>query len=127
MSYQSDMRGAALRLWCAALQLKSQHLAVAAYLFGLTAECALKFVAASLPNGTRDEVQWAHFPPLRTALRNIGQGRGFAGLRRLIESDAFLNQWDISIRYARKEDINNKPIADWEVHAREAIKLMEGT
>lgn len=87
----------------------------------------MKFVAASLPGGTKDEVRWVHFPHLRTALRNIGQGRQFAELRRLIESDAFPNQWDISIRYARKEDINNKPIADWEVHAREAMKLMEGT
>ena len=100
--------------------------AVAAYLFGLAAECALKAVAARISGGNTEAIQYAHFPKLRTALRQLQTGRQSAGLRRLVESDAFMNQWAIDIRYARNEDIHGKPVLEWQTHATEAVKLMEG-
>jgi hypothetical protein len=126
MAYQADMRAAARRLLQVATKLEQPDHAVAAYLFGLAAECALKFVAARLNGGTADDIQWAHFPGLRSALRRLPAGRQGTQLRRLVESDAFMNQWSIDIRYARKEDIRDKPLDKWREHAVQALNLMEG-
>lgn len=68
---------------------------------------------------------YAHFPELRTRLRDVLAGRRAQPLRRLIEDNAFLNEWEIKIRYARAEDIRDKPVEVWEAQAVNAIKLME--
>ncbi len=127
MVYVQDMRAAARRLSQAALKIdQDAKRAVAAYLFGLAAECALKFVATKLPNGTKELVQYTHFPTLRTALRELQTGRNVAALRRVIEDDSFFNEWAIDIRYARAADINDKPLDRWKENAVTALKLMEG-
>jgi len=127
MAYTPDMTAAARRLAKAAVKLaQPDNRAVAAYLFGLAAECALKAVAARLPGGMAEAIQYAHFPPLRTALRQMATGRHAVGLRRLVESDAFMNEWAIDIRYARATDIHAKPIDKWQEHATAAVNLMEG-
>lgn len=127
MAYTPDMKAAARRFAQAAARLDDDaHFAVAAYLFGLAAECALKFVAAQLAGGRSDDIQRAHLPALRTALRQLQFGRTGAGLRRLVESDDFMNQWAIEIRYARKEDLHAKPIAKWRQNATDAVNLMNG-
>ena len=127
MAYEVDMKAAARRLLEAARTLHpGARSDVAAYLFGLAAECALKEVAQSIPEARRDEVMYAHFPVLRTLLRDLVQGRRGQPLLRLIDSDDFLNQWEITIRYARPEDIRDKPVERWRQHAVDAIRLMEG-
>ena len=127
MAYTSDMKAAARRISQAAIKLDtSADRAVAAYLFGLAAECALKFVAARLPGGSVEAIQRAHFPELRTALRRLGGGRQSQGLRRLVESRGFMNQWAIPIRYARKEDFQSRPLNEWRDHMTDALNLMEG-
>ncbi|ATB29801.1 HEPN domain-containing protein [Melittangium boletus] len=126
MAYTPDMPTAARRLLDAARKLDSDGRAdVAAYLFGLAAECALKAVAQTIPEARRDDVLYAHFPQLRTVLRDVLSSRRAQELRRLIESDRFLNEWEIKIRYARADDIRNKPVKDWEEQAVKAINLME--
>jgi predicted nucleotidyltransferase len=126
MAYTTDMSAAARRLLDAARRLDlAGRRDVAAYLFGLAAECALKAVAQTIPEARRDEVLYAHFPELRTRLRDVLTGRRAQPLRRLIEDNAFLNEWEIKIRYARAEDIRDKPVEDWEAQAVNAIKLME--
>lgn len=127
MAYTSNMKAAAVRLYESADRLHGngqRH--VAAYLFGLAAECALKHVAAGIPTGGGGDLQWLHFPELRSALRKLLSGRSADGLRRLVERQDFLNQWEIRIRYARKEDINDKPIDEWKAHACEALGIMMG-
>jgi len=128
VAYTSDMKAAARRLSTAAEQLHAQpnHRAVAAYLIGLAAECALKFVASSLPGGNSEAIQGEHLPRLRTALRELQLGRRQQALKRLIDSDAFMNEWKIDIRYARNQDIHNKPTDRWRTDAVSAVNLMEG-
>lgn len=127
MAYTPDMTAAARRLAKAAVKLaQPDNHAVAAHLFGLAAECARKAVAARLPGGMAKAIQYSHFPDLRTALRQMATGRHAAGLRRLVESDAFMNEWAIGIRYARAADIHTKPVDKWQDHATKAVNLMEG-
>jgi hypothetical protein len=127
MAYTTDMPTAARRLLEAARKLDSGGRPdVAAYLFGLAAECALKAVAQRLPEARREDVLYAHFPRLRTLLRDVLTSRRAQILRRLVEDDRFLNEWEITIRYARAEDIRGKPVRDWEAQAVNAINLMEG-
>jgi hypothetical protein len=126
MAYTVDMPAAARRLLESARTLLDGRPDVAAYLFGLAAECALKQVAQTLPEARSRAVLYAHFPELRSLLRDVLKGRRAQPLRRLVEDDRFLNEWEITIRYARAEDIRGKQIKDWEAQAVEAIKLMEG-
>jgi hypothetical protein len=127
MAYTTDMPAAARRLLDAARKLDSDGRPdVAAYLFGLAAECALKAMAQKIPEARRDEVLYAHFPLLRTLLRDVLAGRRAQALRRLVDDDRFMNEWEITIRYARAEDIRGKPVRDWEAQAVNAINLMEG-
>ena len=114
-------------MFLAALALDTDsHRAVAAYLFGIAAECALKVVASQLAGGRAKDIQRVHFPDLRIALRRLPVGRKSAELRRLVESDSFMNQWAIDIRYSRKEDIKEKQVATWRENARAALRTMEG-
>ncbi|WP_147441947.1 hypothetical protein [Corallococcus exercitus] len=127
MAYEADMAVAARRLLEAARKLKSaERPDVAAYLFGLAAECALKEVARSMPETRNKDILYAHFPELRILLRDAMQGRRAQSLRRLVENDGFLNEWEIKIRYAKADDIRSKPIQRWEEHAVAAVRLMEG-
>ena len=127
MSYTTDHKAAARRLRDAATTLYDHEKpAVSGYLFGLATECALKFVAATFPNGRGEDIQREHFPGLRTALRLIAEGRRATGLRRLVGSDVFMNQWSIDMRYARNEDFHTKPIDVWKQNATAALNLMEG-
>jgi hypothetical protein len=128
MAYEPDMPAAARRLLEAARKQMDPGVRgrdVAAYLFGLATECALKAMAQSIPEARRDDVFYAHFPDLRARLRDVLKGRRAQDLRRLVANDAFLNQWDIKIRYARSEDIRDKPVEDWQKHAADAVTLME--
>lgn len=127
MAYVVDMPAAARRLLEAARKLNSEGKRdVAAYLFGLAAECALKAVAQNIPEARRDEVLYAHFPELRALLRDVLKGRRAQPLLRLVADDGLLNEWEIKIRYARAEDIRSKPVESWQQHAVDAVTLMEG-
>jgi hypothetical protein len=125
MAYTTDMPAAAQRLLEAAQKLSSggRH-DVAPYLFGLAAECALKAVAQGIPEARRDDVLYAHFPLLRTLLRDVLRGRRAQPLLRLVEDNAFLNEWEIRIRYACAEDLRDKPVVSWGEQAVKAINLM---
>ncbi len=127
MAYTADMVAAAERLSAAANQLAKQSdtKGVAAYLFGLAAECALKAIAAKL-NLSPGDIQWMHLPDLRHALRRALQGRRAVPLKRLVDSDSFLNEWAIGIRYARNSELRDKPLDRWRDQAAKAITLMKG-
>lgn len=126
MTYKPDMPAAARRHLKAGDDLESGRPDVAAYLFGIAAECALKALATGLPSARRNEIFYAHFPQLRTLLRDALQGRKAQLLRRLIEHDGFMNGWHVSMRYANENNLKAVPIKDWRSQAAEAIGLMEG-
>ena len=73
---------------------------VAGYLYGLAAECALKQLGSgslAVTQGANDgdHPLMAHFPELKTLLRDHLQGRMKAELRRFVENDRSMHHWDI--------------------------------
>ncbi|PTL76980.1 HEPN domain-containing protein [Vitiosangium sp. GDMCC 1.1324] len=127
MSYTADLPAAARRQLEAAQQLaENGHRHVAAYLFGLAAECALKAMAQNIPEARRDDVFYAHFPLLRTLLLDVLSGRRAQPLRRLIEPPDFMNEWAIGIRYAPTAEVRTKPVDRWAEQAARAVTSMDG-
>lgn len=126
MTYQPDMPAAAHRLLAAGDKLAKAQPDVAAYLFGLAAECAVKAMATGIPSVRRDDIFYEHFPRLRMLLREALQGRRAQELLRLLAHDGFLNGWHVSMRYARAAELKNLPVPTWRSQAVDAINLMEG-
>ena len=110
----------------------SNKKAVAAYLFGLAAECAVKAIMlhCGIP-GTedRDSAYFAHFPVLRTKLQTLAQGRKNFDDLRFAQKDTFLADWDITIRYAASADIFSlaNRYERWVESATTAIQQMSKT
>ena len=109
--------------------------AAAAYLFGLTAECAVKSTLEKLkvrPKEPRKtDPYYAHFPELRNLLSDALQGRMGKVLAPFTTND-FLRDWDIAIRYAPSDEIvgsgpSDKRYERWKTDANTAIKAMEET
>jgi hypothetical protein len=128
MTYAPDMPAAARR------HLQAAHILfntgtrpdVSGYLYGIAAECAVKAMmldAGMRPVGStgsrRDDPFYAHFPELRTMLRDAQLPR--TPLRRFIEDDRFMSHWDTDIRYCKGTDIQVRWIAAWRRHAREVV------
>lgn len=127
MAYEHDMPAAAHRHLDAGTKLeKNGRRDVAGYLFGLAAECAVKAMAARIPAARCDEIFYAHFPELRTLVRDKAQGHGAQPLRRLLEHDSFMNGWHVKVRYARSSDLTRVPVEDWREQAARAVNLMDG-
>jgi hypothetical protein len=125
MAYSVDMRAAAYRHLEAADKLMLTGRAdVAAYLHGIAAECAVKAMAATLPCARQEVILKAHFPALRTLLRDALKGRAAQPLLRILTSDAYLNEWEIRVRYAASSEIRRKPLADWAKQARQTVSTM---
>jgi hypothetical protein len=104
---------------------------VAGYLYGLAPECAIKQLgtrSGSLTvrrdaNGI-DNPLMAHFPDLKTLLRDHLRGRAKANLRRFIDNDRFMHHWDIRQRYARDGDVDDRWIVEWKEQAHDVVGLM---
>jgi hypothetical protein len=96
---------------------------VAGYLYGIAAECALKQIMRR--SYSREAPEHAHFPVLKTILRDNAQGRYAGVLRRFAEDGAFMSEWDIAMRYAGKADIAPVQVERWREHAKQAIAQME--
>lgn len=125
MAYTVDLSAAAQRHLDAAEKLaRAQREDVAGYLYGIAAECALKAMAKTLPTGRSDDIFYAHFPELRTRLRDLLQGRMAQPLLQLIRDDSFMNEWDIRMRYAPANAVREKPIERWAQQARRAVSSM---
>ncbi len=128
MAYATDFPAAARRHFSAAQDLIGGHRKdVAGYLYGIAVECAVKkmMIDAGLRPLTeakrRDDPFFAHFPELRTMLRDALSGRMSAPLTTLINDDSFMNQWSTRMRYSHGRDITNAWIDAWAVQARQAI------
>lgn len=128
MGFAIDMTAAARRHLQAADQLAGGHRRdVAGYLYGIAAECAIK--AMMLEAGMRpladtrtpNDPFFAHFPDLRSILRDTLKGRRGIPLIRFIQDDRFLNHWATRMRYSHGKDIAERWISDWATQAKHAV------
>ena len=126
MAFRIDMTAAARRHLAAAHKLRPQHDAVAGYLFGLAAECAIKAMAPIVAELRDNDVLFAHFPALRTLARERLQGRRYGHqLRRAVENQSFMNEWDVTVRYARTGEVSAKLVDNWARDASDVVALVE--
>jgi hypothetical protein len=108
------------------------HRAVAGYLYGIAGENALKEIMRDsgirpLPKEQkRDDPYYAHFPVLKTLLRDQNHGRRAGELKKYAEDGALMSEWDIDMRYAPGKDINAKWIENWQRDARRLVGAMGG-
>src|SRR3954469_24895949 len=101
MSYNTNLPAAARRHVEAADALAdTPRRDVAGYLYGIAAECAVKAIMTSIPRARLDDAFYAHFPELRTILRDVLQGRSAMPLSLFINDDSFLNNWNVAMRYS---------------------------
>lgn len=125
MSSPVEMEDAARRNLAAAATLaETGRPDVAGYLYGIAAECAVKAMARGIPAARSKEIQFAHFPELRTLLLDVLQGRSAQPLLRVVEPAGFMNEWHVSMRYASAAEVRRKPIDKWAEQARQAVNTM---
>lgn len=125
MAFTSNLSQAASRnLEAAEMLAKGVRRDVAGYLYGIAAECAVKAMAEDIPLLRRNEIFYAHFPELRTLLRDALSGRTAKPLSTLIEDDSFLNNWHVKMRYADARQILDTWVNAWAQQARRAVNAM---
>ena len=64
---------------------------------------------------------YAHFPELRTMLRDGLQGRRGTPLIRFVSSDGFMSNWSTNMRYAKGSSINAAWVESWSKQAQDAV------
>ena len=129
MSYTIELEKSAERHYLAGEHLGScpRHKAIAGYLYGIAAECAIKHMMQQsnirpLPDRRQDPF-YAHFPELKGLLSNLIQGRGAAQFQRFL-CDDFMQEWDVKMRYAPDKDIDQRKVDKWRNHANNALNAM---
>jgi hypothetical protein len=137
MAYQQNFAEAARRHWTAAKEL---HVitnsgtqpgcnAVAGYLFGLAGELALKEMmrrSGMKSSSDRDaDPFYAHFPGLKTRLRDSASGHLAGQLRRYADSTNLFQHWHIKMRYAPTQNIMMHWIAIWRKNAEDLMNQMD--
>jgi hypothetical protein len=133
MSFSPNLPAAARRHLHAADALfdTAPHKAVAGYLYGIAAECAVKALleqAGLRPldlSKRRHDPLYAHFPELRTFVRDSSQGRLHKTVRELMDDDRFMNQWSTDMRYAPGRDVRPEWVESWRKQARNAVACID--
>ncbi len=102
--FTPDMTKAAHRNWAAAERLRNAAApdrTTAGYLYGIAAECAIKalYRGYSWTDDSRDGPVYAHFPRLKSKLRDAISGRGATQLARFTNQH-YMEGWAINIRYS---------------------------
>ncbi|WP_124478511.1 HEPN domain-containing protein [Burkholderia cenocepacia] len=128
MAYNQDMAASARRHFEAAETLRETHRGdVAGYMYGIATEAAVKQLM--LESGmrpladSRDDPFYAHFERLKTLLQDSVSGRFAAELRRFTHS-AFMQHWDISMRYSDGRDVRAEWVERWRQNATDALQIM---
>lgn len=138
MSYGQDLQGSARRHLRAATEVhqvvgagtQPGCKAVAGYLYGLAGELAVKSLmrksgmAPLPPERRRDDPYYAHFPELKTRLRDMAQGRRSGELLAIANSSHF-NNWSTDMRYAPTADIQSGWIDAWRASAHSLVEIMD--
>jgi hypothetical protein len=137
MGYSLDLAGAARRHLSAAQELDDvkkgvakPHRAVAGYLYGIAAECSLKNIMRKSgiplpPKDQKDGPYYAHFPQLKTMIRDCVSGRFAHLLRRYAEDKSLMNDWNVQMRYAPASEIQPKHIERWREQSERLLGEME--
>lgn len=139
MAYRTDLLNSARRHFRAANELNDVASAgsqpgckaVAGYLFGLSGELAVKAMMRDsgmkpLPQEARyDDPFYAHFPELKSRLKDTVSGRREGELRKIAESTSLFQNWDTQMRYAPTDDIKDAWIAAWRTSAEDLIVQMD--
>ena len=141
MAYRQDLSTSAKRHLRAAQELRSTTSAgsqpgckaVAGYLYGLSGELAVKAImrdSGMVPLGQesrKDDPFYAHFPDLKTQLRDTARGRrsGELRLRKVAETSALFQNWDTDMRYAPTGDIQDAWIEAWRMSAEDLVARMD--
>jgi hypothetical protein len=137
MAYSQNLRNAAERHFQAAEKLNDPELRparqdVAGYLYGVAGECALKQIMRESgirplpPEQRRDDPYYAHFPVLKTMLRDNLYGRRAGDLRAFVEDNSLMNEWDTDMRYAPGKEVTAQRVTLWREHAHKLVNAMEG-
>lgn len=130
-TYKIDLENAAERHYVASEHLypEASHKGVAGYLYGIAAECAIKALMSHSglrpleDKDRRVDPFYAHFPALKTLLRNRIQGRHSQTLLRFIDN-SFMQEWDVAMRYAKASSVSHTRVDAWRMQARSAIEAM---
>lgn len=122
--FTPDMVKAAHRNWAAAERLmkgEAPDRTTAGYLYGIAAECAIKALFRSIPWTTdnKDGPVYAHFPGLKSKLRDAISGRGAAQLMRFTDQH-YMEGWAIDVRYSDGTCPDTTTLGRWRAHADEA-------
>lgn len=138
MAYTFDLVNSARRHLAAGDRLsgdpehhRKRDLGVAGYLYGLAAECALKQLmreggVARLPEAQkREDPYFAHFPELKAMLRDRIEGRRAAALLSIAKDDALMNGWDVRMRYAPNDEIQQDHVRKWRDQATKLVNKVE--
>ncbi len=136
MAYSLDLANSCRRHLEAANHLNTPALRppradVAGYLYGIAAECALKEIMRTsgmrplAPEDRRDDPFFAHFPELKTMLRDCVHGRRAGELRKYAEDGQLMNEWDTRMRYAPARDILPRHVTRWKEQAEALKQAME--
>lgn len=122
--FTPNMTKAANRNWDAAERLRkaaAPDRTTVGYLYGIAAECAIKalFREISWTTDSRDGPVYAHFPSLKTKLRDAISGRGAAPLARFTDQ-GYMEGWAIDIRYSDGTRPDDATLDRWRQQADEA-------
>ena len=122
--FTPNMAKAAHRNWAAAEHLRkavAPDRTTAGYLYGIAAECAIKALFRDFPwtTDSKDGPVYAHFPGLKSKLRDAISGRGAAQLARFTDQH-FMEGWAINIRYSDGARPDAVTLERWRVDADEA-------
>lgn len=126
MAYTTSMESAAHRHYNDAVLLQNnQRRDNAGYHFGLAAECAVKHVLVrDCGLRSHEAPWWQHFPDLRNdGLLHINSRQG-AELRKLLEAPAYMQEWNITMRYAENGAIDAVRLQRWQTQANQALGLL---
>ncbi len=132
MAYTPDLPAAARRHLQAAdvLDREGSRRDVAGYLYGLAAECACKAMMQEAgmqsrnSDNRREDPFYAHFPELRTMLRDGWLGRRGSPLLHYVDDDNFMSQWNTQMRYCRGSEIKAQWIEKWREQAHLVVDLI---
>jgi hypothetical protein len=73
----------------------------------------------------REDPFYAHFPELKTLLRDQVRGRWAHPLREFAEDQSFMQNWDTRMRYAPGNEIRDQDIERWREHAKKVVAKMD--
>lgn len=72
----------------------------------------------------REDPFFAHFPDLKSLLRDRVHGRHAGILRRFAEDSGLMQEWHTDMRYAPGRDIQPRWVARWLADAQRLLKAM---